>query len=261
MNPLLALIGLLVGLLVGLSGIGGSSLMTPLLILVLRINPLVAVGTDLAYSAPTKLLGAITHWRQGTVNREVVKNLCLGGLPGVVVGLIVLFRLRSVVDLKVLSGMTKHAVGVMVFIAALALVLTPLLSRLPKRQSNRPLLLGRFSVERRTIALGAVVGFAVALTSIGSGSITVPLLYMLMPALGLRNVVGSDVVFAAVLVPTAALGQLSLGTVNLAISANLLIGSLPGVWIGSRLCAIMPTTFLRPALAGVLVWAGSNLVA
>lgn len=260
MDLRLVLIGLVVGLLVGLSGVGGSSLMTPLLILVLRVNPLVAVGTDLMYSVPTKLLGAYVHWRQNTVDRRVVLYLCLGGVPGAILGLAALVALRSYIGLATLNGLIKHGIGVLLLLAALAILLTPLLSRLSRKNVRPPALPWTPPMKGRTLALGGVVGFFVSLTSIGSGAIAVPILYILMPRLGLRRVIGSDVVFAAVLVPVAAAGHLGLGSVNLGISATLLLGSLPGVFIGSKLCAGLPDVWLRPAIAGTLIWAGVSLV-
>lgn len=264
MDPRLAMIGAVVGLLVGISGVGGSSLVTPLMILFLGVKPLVAIGTDLAYSVPTKLLGAIVHRRQGTVDWRVVLNLSLGGIPSAVLGLLALAALRAHLGLEALNAALQRAVGGLLFLVAVVIVLTPLLARL--RADGSPSAAPSPSAPRerttrgRVVALGALVGFLVSLTSIGSGSITLPLLYLLLPRLGLRRLVGSDVAFAALVVPVAALGHLSMGSVNLAMSANLLIGSLPGVYLGSKLCKYLPDTWLRPAIAGVLLFAGSRLV-
>lgn len=261
MDARLILIGLLVGLLVGATGVGGSALMTPLLILALRINPLVAVGTDLAYSVPTRLLGAYVHGRQGNVDVRTVRALCLGGVPAAVAGLVTVVALRSWVGVTRLSAFTKHGVGVLLFVSATAMILAPLLTRLRKEgRARRKARRWTPGVQARVVALGAFVGFVVALTSIGAGSLTVPALYLMIPWMGLRRLVGVDVTFAAVLVPTAAIGHLGLGDVNLPISANLLVGSLPGVYVGSKLCASLPEVWLRPAIAGVMVWAGISLV-
>ena len=260
MDPRLWGIGLLVGLLIGVSGVGGSSLMTPLLILTLRMNPLVAVGTDLAYSVPTKLLGAVVHWRQGTIDRRLVWTLCLGGVPAAVVGIGLLIGLSKTIGLSTVSGLTKHGVGVLLFVAAAAIIATPILSRLGKKSRATTSMAWTEQTRRRIIVLGAVVGFIVSLTSIGSGALTVPLLYLLLPGFGLSRLVGSDVAFAAVLIPTAAIGHAGLGSVDFAVSANLLVGSLPGVFIGSKLCKQLPGTWLRPAVAIIMVWAGVILV-
>jgi len=270
MDLRLALIGLLVGLCVGISGVGGSSLMTPLLILFLGIKPIVAVGTDLMYSVPTKVLGAIVHRKQGTVDRKVVFFLSLGGIPATLLGLAVLALLRARLSQAALNVTTKQGVGVLLFLVAVAILLTPLLRRTRHRGEGAARNRGPITTmttmtwtraaEGRLIGLGALVGFLVSLTSIGSGSITVPALYLLMPHLDLRRLIGSDVAFAALLLPAAALGQLQMGNVDLALSANLLLGSLPGVYAGSKLCGLLPDAWLRPAIAGVLIFAGSRLV-
>ncbi len=282
MDARLALIGLVVGVLVGISGVGGSSLMTPLLILVLRVNPLVAVGTDLAYSVPTKLLGALIHWRQGTVDRRLVAALCLGGLPGALLGLGLLVGLRAWLGLAALNGAIKHGVGALLLLTALAIVLTPLLARRhrgthphpaprPAAAATSPASAGGAfpspaaagwtpATRRRAVALGAVVGVLVSLTSIGSGAVAVPALVLLLPRLGLRRVVGSDVAFAAGLIPLAAAGHAGLGSVDVGLAANLLLGSLPGVFVGSKLCAGLPESWLRPVVAGTMLWAGASLV-
>jgi uncharacterized membrane protein YfcA len=247
-------------------------LVTPLMILVLGVQPLVASGTDLAYSVPTKLLGTLVHRRQGTVNWSVVRFLSMGGLPAAVLGLAVLAILRARLDLKTLNALLQHGVGLLLLLVAVIVLLTPLLARrrgkpsLAQPSATQPSATQPSSapwtraMKVRAVALGAFVGFFVSLTSIGSGSITLPALYLLMPQLGLRRLVGSDVAFAALLVPVAALGHLQMGSVNLGLSANLLLGSLPGVFIGSKLCKYLPDTWLRPAIAGVLLFAASRLV-
>ncbi|MCA1597677.1 MAG: sulfite exporter TauE/SafE family protein [Chloroflexi bacterium] len=264
MDPRLVVVGLVVGLLVGLTGVGGSSVLTPLLILTLGVQPLVAVGTDLAYSVPTKLLGALIHRRQGTVEWRVVGLLCVGGLPASLAGLGLLALLRVRLGLDTINVALKHGVGALLLIVAVVIVLSPWLRC---RQAGRPLGVTELPAPLWTrgtrggvIALGALVGVLVSLTSIGAGSVTVPVLYLLLPRLGLRRVVGSDVSFAALLIPTVALGHLGMGDVNLGLSLNLLAGSLPGVFIGSKLCARLPDTWLRPAMAGALLFAGTRLV-
>ncbi len=256
LDPRLTLIGALVGLLVGVSGVGGSSLMAPLLILVVRLSPLTAVGVDLIYSVPTKLLGAFVHWRQGTVDRKVLLWLVLGGMPGAALGLLVLVQLRHMMDEAALNAAIKHAVGSMLIIVAVLMLSARLFARSAIQENAAPIDTRRGPV----IALGALVGFCVSVTSIGSGALTVPILFLLLPRLGLRHLVGSNIAFAAVLVPIAAAGHLGWGDVDLSVSLNLLVGSLPGVFIGSKLCAKLPDIWLRPAMAGILIWAGVVLV-
>jgi uncharacterized membrane protein YfcA len=262
MDVRLALIGLLVGLVVGFSGIGGSSFMTPLLILFLGVKPLVAIGTDLVYSVPTKLFGAFVHGRQGTVQKGVVLYLCLGGIPAAVIGVLTLGFVRARVNADMLNALAKHAVGVVLLVAAAAMVLPPLLARWRAgATSDRDVSTAPSDPPRgRLIALGAFVGVLVSWTSIGSGSITLPALGLLAPRIGLRLRVGSDIAFAALLIPVAAAAQLGMGNVDLPMSASLLVGSIPGVFVGSKLCKYVPDVWLRPTLAGVLLLAASRLM-
>jgi uncharacterized membrane protein YfcA len=257
LDPRVALVGLVVGTLVGLSGIGGGSLVTPLLVLALGVKPAIAVGTDLLYSVPTKLLGALVHGRQGTVDWRLARLLVLGGLPGAVGGLVALALLQSRVGLEGANATLRHLLGLMLFLASVSVLLKPLLGRWNTRVATAA------EPDHRPgpiVAVGALVGFLVSLTSIGSGSLTMPLLVFLAPRTELRRLVGADVAFAAILLPVAAAGHLQMGHVDAGLAASLALGSLPGVVLGSRLCARVPTAWFRPALAGVLLFAGSKLV-
>jgi len=250
-----ALGGLVVGILVGLSGIGGGSLMMPILVLLFRVSPLVAVGTDLAYSVPTKILGAFVHQRQHTVNLKLVLLLCIGGIPGAIIGIVSLSYLKAHVSLDELNSLLRHVIGVLLIAIALTIVGMQLLTR------HRP----ADSIPLRphapiVIVVAAVVGFLVSVTSIGAGSITLTALIMILPRMRLQDLVGSDIAFAAIIVPIAALGHFNLGSVNVPMTLSLLVGSLPGVFIGSRLCASLPVQYLRPALAGVMALAGTRLL-
>lgn len=261
-DPRVALVGLVVGTLVGLSGVGGGSLVTPLLVLVLRVQPAVAIGTDLLYSVPTKLLGTAMHQRHKTVDWRLVRMLTAGGVPAALLGLALLGFLQRHIGLVALNAQFKHSLGVILVLVSIAIVLRPLLARRMRphdSESEDTGAWGRGQVVR-IAALGAVVGFLVSLTSIGSGSLTLPLLYYLAPRLGLRRMVGSDIAFAAILIPVAAAGQLRISHVDGALAVSLLIGSLPGVVLDSRLCAYIPEVWLRPALAGTLLFAGAKLI-
>ncbi len=257
----LILIGLMVGIVVGLTGVGGAAIMTPMLVLVLKVNPLVAVGSDLLYSVPTKLYGAYLHNRQGTVNWAITRALLTGGIPAAILGVGLLCVLRTHFDTAVITAWTRRTIGVALFIAAVVIIVRPFLKRIAVHslQSEE-----RFawtgSQHVRVIAVGAVVGLVVTITSIGSGSITLPLLTLLLPGVGLSELVGSDIAYAAFLIPTAAVGRWTMGDVNLHLVVNLLIGSLPGVYIGSKLCGKMQTRWLRPAVAFTLVFVGSRLI-
>jgi uncharacterized membrane protein YfcA len=259
-DPRIALVGLVVGLFIGLSGVGGGSLVTPLLVLALGIKPAVAVGTDLLYSVPTKLLGAAVHHRQGTVNWRLVRYLVLGGIPAAVLGLVVLAVLQSTMGVASVNAALKRALGIMLFVVSVAIVAKPLLARWMRQSDQDDAIEWTRGEAVRVAVLGAVVGFLVSLTSIGSGSLTVPMLYFLVPRLGLRRLIGSDVAFGAILIPVAAAGHLQMGHVDMSLAASLLVGSMPGVYAGSKLCARVPDTWFRPALASILVFAGTKLI-
>jgi uncharacterized membrane protein YfcA len=255
----LVLIGLVVGVLVGLTGVGGGSIMTPMLVQVLGVNPLVAVGTDLLYSVPTRLYGAFLHRKQGTVNPEIVKALLWGGLPSSLAGLAALYWLRHHVDLKLVELWTKHAIGIALFLAAAMILARPLFKRRELKISQGPFAWSP-GQRARVMLLGAVVGLVVTLTSIGSGAVTLPLLSLTLPLVGLPELIGSDIAFAAFLIPAAAVGRWTMGDVNVGLALTLLVGSLPGVLIGSKLCGRLSQTWLRPAVAVTLVFVGTRLI-
>jgi uncharacterized protein len=258
MNWELVLIGFVVGAIVGLTGVGGASIMTPMLVLVLKVNPLVAVGSDLLYSVPTKLYGAYLHNRQGTVNWKITAALLIGGVPAAVAGVALLYWLRGHYDIKLITAWTRHAIGVALFIAAAILLIRPFLKDVSIVAKHEFAWRGR--QRAYVIAIGAVVGLIVTITSIGSGSVTLPLLALALPMVGLSELVGSDIAYAAFLIPTAAVGRWTMGDVNLLLVVNLLIGSLPGIYLGSKLCGKMQTRWLRPAVAVTLVFVGTRLI-
>src|SRR5579875_1903957 len=234
------LVGLITGLCIGISGVGGGSLTTPLLIILAGIKPLIAVGTDLVYSVPTKLLGAYIHKDQKTVDGAVVRALVVGGIPGALAGIGVLLAARRLLPLSVINSSIRHGVGIALFVSAVALVATPFL---------RP------NLDDRVRDAGAAYPRLIA-----SGALTLPLLYAALPFIALRTLVGSDIAFAAWLIPVAALGHLTLGDVDWRLCLNLLAGSLPGVYLGSRFCRWIPDTFLRPTVATILIFAGTRLI-
>ena len=250
----LVIVGMIVGFLVGLTGVGGASIMTPLLV-AMRIDPLVAVGSDLFVNVATKSYGAFLHYRQGTVNSAIVKALCLGGLPGVLIGIAALTYLRQTYALSTVETWTRHAIGVMVVISAALIVYSRLV---PPRTTES----AAWSPARRMriVATGVVVGIFVSVTSIGAGSVTLPLMIMVVPYVATCDLVGSDVAFAAILVPIAAAAHWRMGDVNPILSLNLIAGCLPGVFVGSRLCRDWNKTWLRPAVALVLLYAGLRLI-
>jgi uncharacterized membrane protein YfcA len=255
----LILVGLIVGFLVGLTGVGGGSIMTPLLVQVLKVNPLTAVGTDLLYSVPTRLYAAFLHRNQGTVRPDLVKALLWGGLPASFAGLALLFWLRHHVDIALIELWTRRAIGVTLLLAAGIILAQPWLKRLEMRTWSDEIVWTR-GRRIRVVAIGAVVGLTVTLTSIGSGAVTLPLLALALPYVGLPELIGSDITFAAFLIPAAAVGRWTMGDVNVGLAMNLLIGSLPGVYLGSRLCRRLHARWLRPAVAVTLLFVGARLI-
>src|SRR4051794_12570290 len=249
MDPWLILFGFGVGILVGTTGMGGGSLMTPLLILLFGIKPVVAVGTDLAYAAITKTAGGFLHFRKGTVQTSLAWWLALGSCPGAVAGVILLDRL----------GLDD----VLVPLIASALLLTGALVLLRALMSNGANERESVPLDARhkiaAVVLGASVGFVLGLTSAGSGTL-IAIGLILGFRLAPRRVVGTDVFHAAVLLWVAAIAHLFSGNVDLLLTGTILIGSLPGVWVGTHLSSVLPERGLRPALGVVLLSSGLALL-
>ena len=258
MSLLPVFIGFFVGIVVGLTGVGGGSIMTPILVAV-GINPVIAVGSDLAMSVPTRLYGAFVHHRQKTVKPQLVKALCWGGIPGALAGMAVLYVLRRTTDLALLHVWLVHAIGASLFLSAGLMIVSSFVR--PKNRA-RPTAAGPARMrDVHAAAIGALVGFIVSITSIGSGSVTLPLLTLIMPSIALPELVGSDIAFSAFLVPAAALGHWSMGDVDGRLTISLIAGSLPGVFIGTRCCRVFHERWLRGAVALVLCVVGARLIA
>jgi uncharacterized membrane protein YfcA len=228
--------GLLVGLLVGLTGVGGGSLMTPLLVLMFGVNPQTAVGTDLLFAASTKTIGSAVHgWRE-TVNWKIVRRLTLGSMPAAILTLAVLAKIGPI------AKSTQHVLlvvlgGMLILTAITVLFQKKLIAYAQQRNPIEPA--NRAIVP--TIILGAVIGLAVSLTSVGAGAIGVTALLMLYPNQPIARIVGTDIAHA---VPLALVAGLLL--------ANLLVGSVPGVIVGSLVSSRAPDSVLRPLLVVVL---------
>jgi hypothetical protein len=254
------LAGLIVGTLVGISGVGGSAILAPILILFLGVKPIVAVGTDLIYSVPTKLLNAVMHSRAGNIAWGMVGILLVGGVPGALVGLAVVVYLRSHMDIHALNQTIRHGIGIAILLACLGALLNMVWRHTHAPPTARPR--GPATTVERVslIASGAFVGFLVAVTSVGSGSVTLPLLMFILPAFSLRRIIGTEIGFSAFLVPLAAAGHISLGDVDWRATLSLLVGSLPGVVIGSRLVIRISDAWLRPIVIAILAFAGYKLI-
>jgi hypothetical protein len=251
-----SLLGLVVGFMVGLTGMGGGALMTPGLILLGLARPALAVGTDLVWNALTKGVGSIVHIRQHTVDSSIVKRLAMGSIPGALAGIGLLARLRRH-GIQHEDKLVVVVLGSALVCVALGLYARTLLgTRLPlptQEQVSR-------GPWRLTSVVGLVVGFLVSITSVGSGTLIIASLAFLYPATPLKKLVGSDIFHALFLVGVSALGHAGLGTINYKLLFGLLVGSVPGVWIGSKLSARFPETVLRPVLATTLLYLGLKLL-
>lgn len=250
--------GFVVGVLVGMSGVGGSSLLAPLLILLFAFKALTTVGTDLVYSVPTKLLAAYLHGKSRTVDRTIVVGLLLGGIPGALLGLFALVQLQSHVSPQTLNALLRRTIGVAILLACAGTAVMYVVRRRgrPAPESDAPP-----APRRGRLALiGLVVGFMVSMTSVGSGSVTLPLLMLALPAIALRRLIGSEIAFAALLIPISAVGHVTLGDVNWPACLALLLGSLPGVVVGTRLCTFVDERWLQPAIVAILAFAASRLL-
>ncbi len=252
----MSLAGLVVGIFVGLSGVGGSAILAPTLILLLGVKPTLVIGTDLLYSVPTKIFALLLHQRQGTINWRIAHLLLLGGLPGAIGGLVLFAFLKAHLAIDALETALKHGIGVTILLASFGSLLL-IFRRAPHQDDTTTIVLKR---PIAIVTIGTLVGVLVAMTSVGSGSITLPLLVFTLPAIALRRLIGSEIAFAAFLVPLAAVGQGSFGNVSWAMAGALLIGALPGVWIGAKLCARLGEAWLRPTMVIVLAFAGSRLL-
>jgi len=250
LDPMVIAFGLGVGVLVGLTGIGGGSLMTPLLIIFAGVSPVVAIGTDLAYGAVTKTVGGWRHLRKGTVDLGVSKWLAVGSVPGSLLGVVAVNRLHerygSGFDDTLLYAIAAALIVVAVTVLTRALFMPKLLDR------ERHTVVLSPGVRAGAAGLGFVLGGLVGMTSVGSGAL-IGLALILVFRLTPHRVVGTDVFHAAVLLWSAGLAHWVTGNVDLVLMANILLGSLPGVVIGTALITKVPASGLRPALGCVLL--------
>ncbi|HEX6508288.1 MAG TPA: sulfite exporter TauE/SafE family protein [Chloroflexota bacterium] len=261
-----SLIGLIIGFLIGLTGMGGGSLMTPVMILVMGVKPVIAVGTDLAYSAITKIIGGGTHWRQRTVHRKSAYLLGAGSVPATLFGVGVVSLIRRTHPALV-NVFLLHAIAWVLIVVALVLVAKPALMTAIRRWGSKTNGDFRDGIQelgdRKPWSLpiiGAVVGLMVGLTSVGSGTLIIVSLLFLYPRWESKDLVGTDVFHASILVSAASLAQLWAGNVNVSMMASLLLGSIPGVLLGSRLVLGFPERFLRLSLASVMLVSGTKLL-
>lgn len=253
MDPAIVLFGLGIGVLVGMTGMGGGSLMTPLLILIFGTQPTTAIGTDIFYSAITKVVGSWRHLRMGTVNMELVKWLSFGSVPAAVTGVALVSLLERHISEDRLNSLVYAVLGgTLLMVGVITLTRALILRNLIDERD-------RFEVERRhkvaAIVIGATTGFVIGITSAGSGTVIAILLiavYRLSP----KKVVGTDIVHAAILLTAAAAAHWVGGNIDFGLAGNILVGSIPGVIIGAALSDRAPQGFIRTALGLVLIGSG-----
>jgi uncharacterized protein len=256
MDWLYSLSGFLVGLVVGGTGVGGGSLMTPLLVLVFGVAPVTAVGTDLLFAALTKTGGAWAHTRRGNVAWNIVGWLAAGSVPASAVTLLLLHLF--VPDPGKLSAIVSVALGFALILTAGALLFREeLRAWAARRAASGPG--SATSSPRRTIVLGAVLGVLVTVSSVGAGALGVTVLFFLYPGLAVARMVGTDIAHAVPLTLVAGLGHAVAGAVDWRLLVTLLVGSLPGIWLGSALGQRIPERLLRGALATMLILIGGKL--
>lgn len=246
-----------VGLVVGLTGVGGGSLMTPLLIFGFGIKPHLAIGTDLLFAAFTKLGGSIALARERRIDWPVVLRVAAGSIPASLVTLYALHRLGPA-DPAVQQWMT-NTLGVALLLTAVA----TLCKAAARKSAPRPAEVRsmRPAHPALPVLFGAVIGALVTLTSVGAGAIGVLALMLLYPALPLSRIVAADIAHAVPLTLVAGFGHASIGSVDWPLLGTLLIGSLPGIWLGSRLVNIAPERVVRSLLSLLLAYAGAKLMA
>ena len=254
MDSIAVLAGFGVGAIVGMTGVGGGSLMTPLLLTVFKLNPAVAIGTDLWFAAITKTSGAVAHHGHGNVDRRITLLLLYGSIPAAL----------GTIALMHLTGVTKGWAAALTFALGIALLLTAVTVAYKQVWHRVGLRLERWIPESRkpvlTVSCGAVLGVLVSLSSIGAGAIGATMILLLYPRLEARRLVGTDIAHAVPLTLVAGIGHATLGHVDWSLLGALLIGSIPGIWIGAQLTKKMPDTLVRTLLCVSLVTAGLKVI-
>lgn len=245
--------GFVVGLLVGLTGVGGGSLMTPILLIFFNVKAVVAVGTDLLYASITKSVGIFAHGKLGNIDWIMVRLLAYGSVPVSIITLLYLKNMDIASDSAVAN--IKFWLGIALLLTSVSVIFRNQLAKLSKTGHW----INPKYVPALTVVLGAILGFLVTLTSVGAGALGVTALLILYPKVNITKIVGSDVAHAVPLTLVAGLGHASLGTVDYSLLGTLLIGSIPGIWIGSHLSSKVAEHWIRILLALILVYVGQKL--
>jgi uncharacterized membrane protein YfcA len=254
-DPLYALSGFVVGLLVGQTGMGGGALMTPLLVLLFGVHPATAVGTDLLYASATKSVGTLVHGMNHTVDWRIVGRLAAGSVPATALTLLVISQFDTTGHGT--ATVISLTLGVMLLLTAVMLVMRQrFLARFGQHLDH----LTPRAIARATIVTGTVLGVLVTISSVGAGALGVTALLLMYPRLPIARVVGSDIAHAVPLTLVAGIGHWWLGEVDGRLLLSLLCGSVPGIVIGSYLSVHVPDTVLRPILAATLVLVGGRML-
>jgi uncharacterized protein len=262
-DPAIAAAGLLVGVVVGLTGMGAGALMTPILVFFFGIAPLAAVSSDVVASLFMKPVGGLVHLRHGTVHLGLVRWLCLGSVPGGFCGVLLL---RLIEDGPGVQGVILFALGAVLVLASLGMAARAYLGLLARERArtNSGGTAVRLSTIRprplATVLVGVGAGLVVGMTSVGAGSLMIVCLLLLYPALQARQLVGTDLVQAVPLVASASLGHLLFGDFTLVLTASILVGAVPGVWLGARISSRSTGSLVRRAVPVVLLASGVKLL-
>ena len=250
--------GFVIGVIIGMTGVGGGSLMTPLLILWFQVSPAVAVGTDLLYAALTKCSGILAHQRRGNVCWRTVGIMAAGSIPG---ALLTIVLLRHVVTQgEIYDRILTIALGIALIATALILIYKNRVDSFVLRTDYPLSQLHRNRQDGLTIAAGMLLGILVTLSSVGAGVIGTATLLMLYPHLRIMQIVGTDLAHAVPITAIAGFGHMHLGTVDLSLLVHLLVGSLPGTFIGSHIGHRLPDKWVRATLACILLLTGLRLI-
>ena len=263
MDPTPTLFGLLVGFLVGLTGVGGGSLMTPFLVAVMGVPAPTAVGTDLTFATITKLTGSLQHYRQRSVNLEVAMFLGFGSIPAGLLGVGTLEWIKGTFDPETVQSIMITIIALTLVLVGASLIFHNFVSARREEVPKPGVWDGKSRMSRRrrmyTIVFGAMGGYLVGLTSIGSGSVMAVILLLLYP-IAPAIIVGTDIAHATVLSLVVGLAHMTQGNVKFALAASLLLGSIPGVLIGSRIAPWLPGKPLKMILAVMLIFVGARLL-
>lgn len=257
-NPLFSITGFCVGMLVGITGVGGASLMTPLLVLMFGVHPAMAVGTDLLYAAITKTAGAAVHHRHGKINWQMTGLLALGSIPAALITLWLMSGMDRT-DMNAVSTLTS-ALGWMLLLTAAILIFRGAIMSAKTRWVKTHSLPSSRAIASYTVLLGLVLGFVVTMTSVGAGAIGVTMLLLLYPRTAIQEIVGSDIAHAIPLTFVGGIGYWLIGEIDWFMLLALLVGSIPGIILGSFLAPRMPERLVRIILAITLAIVGAKLI-